>query len=323
MMLCVIVVIDNHFKTRIVASAIIEDETLDTFQWILTTIFEETGINPGVIFTDSDPSMISAIKEIHPNTNHLLCIFHIDLNLRKKLKSKLGIRFEEFRHKFYACRNSLCTELFESRWVQLIDQYPESAKYMTDTLYINKESWGIPWIRNQFTAGAQSTQRIESINKQIHDKVDRSTSLCDLVININDYVKSEEHFENFEISRNALPTVGLPMLHNRFFGQADDIISQSSVPELSLGRLKPNTSPLHGESITFFEIHSQTPLRGMTRSYHINIHDPIPNPRLSSHPRKNYPNQYPIHLSCICLYICLILTYLEYNKTKNKPKGSI
>ena len=144
MMLCVIIIIDNHFKTRIVASAIIEDETLDTFRWIFMTLFEETGINPGVIFTDSDPSLISAIKEVHPDTSHLLCIFHIDLNLRKKLKGKLGTRFEEFHHKFYTCRNSLCVKLFEFRWMQLIDQYPETAKYMSDTLYINKESWAIP-----------------------------------------------------------------------------------------------------------------------------------------------------------------------------------
>src|SRR6266540_3157392 len=111
----IIVVIDNHFKTRIVTSAIVEDETLDTFRWILITLFEETGINPKVIFTNSDPSLISAIKEIHTDTKHLLCIFHIDLNLRKKLKSKLGARFEEFQRKFYACRNSLYKELFESR----------------------------------------------------------------------------------------------------------------------------------------------------------------------------------------------------------------
>ncbi|CAB4487733.1 unnamed protein product [Rhizophagus irregularis] len=173
MMLCVVVVIDNHFKSRIVASAIIENETLDTFRWILMTLFEETDINPRIIFTDSDPSLISAIKEIYSNTDHLLCIFHIDLNLRKKLKGKLGACFEEFCHKFYTCQNSLYIELFESRWVQLISQYPESVKYT-------------------------STQRIESINKQIHDKVDQSISLCDLVItNINDYVKCKEHFEKF------------------------------------------------------------------------------------------------------------------------------
>src|SRR6266542_42601 len=104
-------------------------------------ILTETGISPGIIFTDSDPSMIQSIKEIYPNTKHLLCIFHINLNLQKKLKGKLGNKFEEFRHKFYTCRNSLCEDLFELRWNQLINQYPVAAKYLSDTLYINKESW--------------------------------------------------------------------------------------------------------------------------------------------------------------------------------------
>jgi len=31
MILCIIIVIDNHYKTQIIASAIIEDETQDTF----------------------------------------------------------------------------------------------------------------------------------------------------------------------------------------------------------------------------------------------------------------------------------------------------
>jgi hypothetical protein len=81
----------------------------------------------------------------------------------------------------------------------------------------------------------QSTQRIESINKQIHDNVDRSTSLCDLVVKLNDYVMGEEHFEKFEIERNTLPSVGLPMLCARFFGQADDIIRQYLTP-IMLGK---------------------------------------------------------------------------------------
>lgn len=93
MMLCIITVIDHNYRTRIVACAIIEDETLDTYQWIFNTILSETGISPGVIFTDSDPSIIRSINDIYPNAHHLLCIFHIDLNLRKKLKGKLGNQF--------------------------------------------------------------------------------------------------------------------------------------------------------------------------------------------------------------------------------------
>ncbi|CAB4374479.1 unnamed protein product [Rhizophagus irregularis] len=126
--------------------------------------------------------------------------------------------------------------------MQLIDQYSESAKYLSDTLYINKESWAVSWIHNQFTCGAQSTQRIESINKQIHDRVDQSTSLCDLVININDYVKCEEHFEKFEIERNALLTIGLPMLYNRFWA-VDDNVKQFLTPiMLEKQRLQINQS---------------------------------------------------------------------------------
>jgi hypothetical protein len=230
MMLCILTVIDNNYKTRIVASTIIEDETLDIYRWIFDTILTETGVYPRVIFTDSDPSMIHSIKEIYPNTQHLLCIFHIDLNLRKKLKGKLGSQFEEFHHKFYVCRNSLCEELFECRWNQLVNQYPAAAKYLSESLYAKKESWAIPWVYKQFTTGAQSTQRIESINKHIHDKVDRATSLCDLLHSIKDHIKNEEHLEKFEIERNALPKVGMPMLNTRFFGQMDAVIKDFLTP---------------------------------------------------------------------------------------------
>jgi hypothetical protein len=58
LMLCIITIIDNNYKTRIVACAIIDDETLDTYRWIFDTMLTETGVSPGVIFTDSDPSMI-------------------------------------------------------------------------------------------------------------------------------------------------------------------------------------------------------------------------------------------------------------------------
>jgi hypothetical protein len=226
MILCVVTVIDNNYRTRIVACAIIEDETLDTYQWILDSILTETGVSPRIVFSDSDPSLIRSIKDIFPNAHHLICIFHIDLNLRKKLKGKLGSQFEEFHHKFYVCRNSLCEELFELRWNQLIEQYPTAAKYLSGTLYNTKDSWAVPWIRKKFTAGAQSTQRIESINRHIHDKVDRSTSLCNLLISITDHVKNNEYLENFEVERNALPTIGMPMLNERFFGKVDAIIKK-------------------------------------------------------------------------------------------------
>ena len=56
---------------------------MDTYKWIYETLLEETGVIPTVIFTDSDPAMISAIKFVYPTTSHMLYIFHIDMNLKK------------------------------------------------------------------------------------------------------------------------------------------------------------------------------------------------------------------------------------------------
>ncbi|PKB94892.1 hypothetical protein RhiirA5_437835 [Rhizophagus irregularis] len=60
MMLCIIAIVDNNYKSRIVATAIIDNETLNTYRWLFNTILTEIGISPGVIFTDSDPSMIQS-----------------------------------------------------------------------------------------------------------------------------------------------------------------------------------------------------------------------------------------------------------------------
>ena len=78
--------------------------------------------------------------------------------------------------------------------------------------------------------GVQSTQRIESINKNIHAKVNRAISLYDLLFSIKDYIKNEEHLEKFDIERNALPTIGMPMLNTRFFSKVDTVIKSFLTP---------------------------------------------------------------------------------------------
>jgi len=72
--------------------------------------------------------------------------------------------------------------------------------------------------------GAQSTQRIELINKNIHTKVDQVTLLCDLLFSIKNYVKNEEHLEKFDIKQNALLMIGMLILNTRFFSKVDTII---------------------------------------------------------------------------------------------------
>ncbi|CAG8807113.1 1633_t:CDS:2, partial [Cetraspora pellucida] len=91
--------------------------------------------------------------------------------------------------------------LWVARWSHLVNQYPEVAKYMSETLYVNKKLWVILWIHNQFTA-----------------------------VNINNYVKNEEHFERFEVEHSALLIVGLLTLNTMLFRQIDDIMKKFLTP---------------------------------------------------------------------------------------------
>jgi hypothetical protein len=66
-----------------VAAAILEDETEAIYVWVLQELKNSCNITPTVLYSDVDPALISAVKKIYPETHHFLCIFHIDLNLRK------------------------------------------------------------------------------------------------------------------------------------------------------------------------------------------------------------------------------------------------
>ena len=57
---------------------------------------------PKVVFTDSDLAMANAIELEFPDSVHCLCSFHIDLNLKKNLRNKLGSdEFKSFRKDFF------------------------------------------------------------------------------------------------------------------------------------------------------------------------------------------------------------------------------
>ena len=48
---------------------------------------------PETIITDADSAEIKALKRIFPNTNHILCIFHVNNNILAKIKSKIKTEF--------------------------------------------------------------------------------------------------------------------------------------------------------------------------------------------------------------------------------------
>jgi len=174
--LSLFIIVDCDNKTRLVAQAFVQDETLDTYIWLLQCL-KRTNIEPNVILTDADPAMIGAIQIELPNTYHLHCIFHIHQNLPRKLKGTLGKDYLSFVKDFYIARNALSEEMFELYWRQLRSKYQQIDGYLQNTLYKSKESWALYFTLKLFTGGMQSTQRVEGLNGILHKSIDSKMSL--------------------------------------------------------------------------------------------------------------------------------------------------
>ncbi|RHZ49795.1 hypothetical protein Glove_511g1 [Diversispora epigaea] len=61
--------VDNHFRTHLVAQALVNDETKETYKWLLTSTLQVINYTPRVFITDSDPGMNAAIDSQYSGCN--------------------------------------------------------------------------------------------------------------------------------------------------------------------------------------------------------------------------------------------------------------
>jgi hypothetical protein len=137
--LSLFIFVDNEGKSCLGAQAFLNDETQESYEWILQQTLDATGSEPRVIIviiTDMDPAMDAACKIIYKNTYHIHCIWHLSQNLPKRLKSKLGTtNFKAFINEFWKAQNALCVDVFELRFQALMEKYPEACDYLQSTIY--------------------------------------------------------------------------------------------------------------------------------------------------------------------------------------------
>ncbi|EXX68482.1 hypothetical protein RirG_104790 [Rhizophagus irregularis DAOM 197198w] len=160
--LSLFLIVDCNNKSCLLAQAFIQDETEESYLWLLKCL-KHTNIEPKTIITDSETAMIGALQEELPNTFHVICIYHLSQNLSKQLKSILGKDYIKFLNDFYTACNSISEDIFEYQWKRLQAKYLQAENYLTNTLYIRQKYPGHIVI---FTSDMQSTQRI--FNGQIH-----------------------------------------------------------------------------------------------------------------------------------------------------------
>lgn len=201
MTLCNFVIVDTNNRSRLVASALICQEGTEDYEWILRNLLVANNrIIPTVLLVDEDTAMEAACIKILPETSMVSCIWHLaSLNLKKNLQKQLGNKWAEFVKHFWRTRNAITPEEFEQSWTILQHTYGnDRSNHYLERLYRRRQRWAWPWVGSKFTAGMQSTQRVEKAHAIIKNLVSgQSTKLSDLFSAIEKKISDEKSAASF------------------------------------------------------------------------------------------------------------------------------
>ncbi|KAG0247023.1 hypothetical protein BG011_002203, partial [Mortierella polycephala] len=139
--------------------------------------------------------MEAACANVIGSTILLNCIWHLGhQNLNRNLHGALGKDWEAFISSFWATRNAITEHEFERKWSEKVVFFgngkPKVQSYL-ERIFERREHWAWPWVGTRFTAGMQSTQRVEGVNAIIKKAVHSKTSLPSLFQSIERMVSDE------------------------------------------------------------------------------------------------------------------------------------
>ncbi|CAB4407182.1 unnamed protein product [Rhizophagus irregularis] len=221
------------FRGLTSTQAFLNDETQESYEWVLQQTLDATGSKPRVILTDMDPAMISACQNIYKDTYHVHCIWHMSQNIPKRLKHKLKTAdFKSFNKDFWKTRNSLCVEVFERRFQELLEKFPDSNNYMRNTLYPIRNSWARAFTSRIFTVGMQSTQHVESINAIVHKAISSNSTMAEAVEYLDSRMQKEELNTCFMEWKYKSITYHQPFVVNNFFSDINALIKKYFSPHI-------------------------------------------------------------------------------------------
>jgi hypothetical protein len=182
---------NHHGETTIFACALICDETIETYKWVLN-LFSKAMYDkhPKAVITDGDKSMRKAIRVVFPNTRHRLCAWHLHRNAVQHVKNSKFL--EEFKSLMY----SPCTpEKFESEWKRVVENFDLSNNRWVKKIYRLKRMWASAYMRDHFLCGVRTTSICEGVNSFIKKYVRHKNSLVDFLHNFERALKEYRHNE--------------------------------------------------------------------------------------------------------------------------------
>ncbi|XP_022032008.1 protein FAR1-RELATED SEQUENCE 5-like [Helianthus annuus] len=92
--------VDHHKNCVTFAAALLYDETIESFTWMLEQFLEAHVKQPRLVLTDQDPAMKQAIAKVFNESVHRLCMWHIMDKLPHKIDGDVLQNTNLRRHKW-------------------------------------------------------------------------------------------------------------------------------------------------------------------------------------------------------------------------------
>ena len=209
--------IANDGRNIVFGMALINDETFETYEWALRVFFEFHNEKlPRVIVTDSDPSLLKAIKPYESEVCHFLCQWHIAKNLTRNFKYLKKVK-EDLFDRILALPKIYDKDKAEKAFADLRiifeeNQFQKSKNYLK-ALEETKEKWCDAFRPLLFHAGVTTTSRAELMNSLVKRYVDRRSE-------VSSVIEFLEELENLVPSdETAKPREGTKTYHSEIMMQ--------------------------------------------------------------------------------------------------------
>ncbi|XP_021759428.1 protein FAR1-RELATED SEQUENCE 5-like [Chenopodium quinoa] len=180
-MICAPFVGMNHHGNNVMfGMGFILNERTESFDWLFDTFLHSMGRkSPITIMTDQAQAIAAGIRNIFPSTvHHRLCVWHLEQNSKKHIGALRAL--EGFTDLFgYLLKYCETPAEFEYFWKRMCDKYKcENDDWLCD-LYKIKEMWCPAYSKKYWYGGILSSQRSETTNKSVSQRLNKTQGLCD------------------------------------------------------------------------------------------------------------------------------------------------
>ncbi|CAG8782200.1 18031_t:CDS:2, partial [Racocetra fulgida] len=163
----------------------------------------------GINLSDAS-SLLTKLLEFQANDPQWFVKLLIDDN------HLIGSFYHDFLKDFKNIQHSHCEEVFEQRIQGLIEKYKAGEKYIT-MLLDRKYTWVKCFTSRCFTAGTQSTQRVESENGLIKKAIQSSSSFLEVQEALENRLEFESINNRYSIWKSSTLQYTQPFIIQTFF----------------------------------------------------------------------------------------------------------